>query len=46
VHDSRRGAKKSAVAVDHSKLGSANEAAKMKAYWGKQLDALQKYLGK
>ena len=41
-----KGAKKSSVAVDQSKLGSAKEAAKMKAYWGKQLDGLEKYLGK
>ena len=41
-----KGAKKSAVAVDHSKLGSAKEAAKMKAYWAKQLDALEKHLAK
>jgi len=39
-----KGAKKSSVAVDQSKLASAKEAANMKAYWGKQLDALVKHL--
>ena len=39
-----KGATKSSVAVDQSKLASAKEAARMKAYWGKQLDALGKHL--
>jgi hypothetical protein len=39
-----KGAKKSAVALEHSKLGSAGGAARMKTYWGKQLDALEGHL--
>jgi len=41
-----KGAKKSSVAVDQSKLANAKDAAKMKAYWAKQLNALEKHLGK
>jgi hypothetical protein len=33
------------VAIDQSTLASASEAAKMKAYCTKQLDALAKHLG-
>jgi len=39
-----KGAKKSSVAVDHTKLAGAKEAAKMRAYWAKQLDSLQTHL--
>lgn len=41
-----KGAKKSSVAVDHRRLTGAKEAARMKVYWGKQLDSLQKHLEK
>jgi len=41
-----KGAKKSSVAVDHRKLTNAKDAARMKAYWAKQLDGLQKHLEK
>ena len=36
-----KGEDKSQVALQHSKLGSAEEAAAMKAYWGERLDALK-----
>ena len=39
-----KGAGKSQVALQHSKLGSADEAAAMKAYWGERLDALKSLL--
>lgn len=39
-----KGAGKSQVALQHSKLGSAEEAAAMKAYWGERLDALKSLL--
>ena len=39
-----KGTKKSSVAVEQSKLPNAKEAARMKAYWAKQLDALEKHL--
>jgi hypothetical protein len=39
-----KGAGRSRVALQHSKLGSAEEAAAMKAYWGERLDALKSLL--
>ncbi len=39
-----RGAAKSRVAADHSKLASAKEAARMKAYWAQNLDRLKGFL--
>lgn len=39
-----KGAGKSQVAVQHEKLASANEAARMKAYWSDALDRLKKIL--
>jgi uncharacterized protein YndB with AHSA1/START domain len=36
---------KTAVTVTHLKLPDAKAAARMKAYWGKQLDALADYAG-
>lgn len=41
-----KGAAKTAVAVDHMKLASEREAAKMKSYWTKQLDALEEHLSR
>ena len=35
---------KSSVAIEHAKLKDAKEAAKMKAYWAKQLDGLKSLL--
>jgi uncharacterized protein YndB with AHSA1/START domain len=40
-----KGAAKSQVAVQHEKLASASEAARMKAYWAEALDRLKKILG-
>ena len=39
-----KGAGKSQIALQHSRLGSADEAAAMKAYWGERLDALKSLL--
>ena len=39
-----KGAGRSQVALQHSKLASAEEAAAMKAYWGERLDALKSLL--
>jgi hypothetical protein len=39
-----KGAGRSQVALQHSKLGSAEEVAAMKAYWGERLDALKSLL--
>jgi hypothetical protein len=39
-----KGADKSQVALQHSKLADADEAAAMKAYWGERLDALKALL--
>jgi hypothetical protein len=40
-----RGAKKSTVSVQHEKLPSKEDAARMKVYWGEKLDALGELLG-
>jgi hypothetical protein len=40
-----KGKQKSSVSVDHSRLASAAEAKKTKAYWIRQLDSLVKFLG-
>ena len=40
-----KGAGKSQLALQHSKLASADDAATMKAYWGERLDALKSLLG-
>lgn len=39
-----KGADKSQVSLQHSKLASAREAARLKAYWGEQLDRLKQQL--
>jgi len=39
-----KGEGRSQVALQHSKLASADEAAAMKAYWGERLDALKALL--
>ncbi len=39
-----KGDGKSQIALQHSKLGNADEAATMKAYWGERLDALKSLL--
>jgi hypothetical protein len=40
----RKGPEKCQVAVQHSKLADAGEAAKMKAYWGMKLEQMAKRL--
>lgn len=40
-----RGSTKAQVAVQHSKLASAEEAERFKSYWGKVLDKLENHLG-
>jgi hypothetical protein len=39
-----KGVSKSQVAIQHSKLARANDATKMKAYWGTALDQLKEIL--
>ena len=39
-----KGAGKSQIALQHSKLATADEAAAMKTYWGERLDALKSLL--
>ena len=39
-----KGATRSSVAVEHSKLASAREVARIRTYWGRQLDQLKKLL--
>jgi len=41
-----KGPARTAVAVDHMKLSGAREAARMKAYWSRQLDALEQHLAR
>jgi hypothetical protein len=41
-----KGADKSQVVVQHSKLPDAKSSAKMKTYWGKALDRLRSSLEK
>lgn len=42
VHIYARGSERSQVVVDHTKLGGADDVARMKAFWSKALDALKR----
>jgi hypothetical protein len=44
VYFNKKGAGKTQIAVDHMKLASSKECAKMKLYWGGALDRLQKLI--